>query len=135
IDWHGNGTVVDDAQGGGDVGAGTNQNFVAGPDFGGSHCQVQGRCPAGDGHAVAAAAILGEGLLEARNRLAERARNLAPAHGRDHGLDLIVANDRFEYFNHDGSSTRILSFSVPRNGPCLTLMHCMSSITRMAWMP
>jgi len=42
---------------------------------------------------------------------------------RDYGLE-----DR----NHFFTSTLTLSYSVPRNGPCFTLMHCMSSITRIA---
>ena len=33
------------------------------------------------------------------------------------------------------TSTFILSFSAPRKGPCLTLMHCMSSSTRTECVP
>lgn len=52
-----------------------------------------------------------------------------------YGIDLLLADDWFENWNHDLTSTVILSCSVPRNGPCLMLIHCISSMTRIACTP
>ena len=55
----------------------------------------------------------------------------------DNCFDLFFADNWIEDLDHELllTSTLILSFSAPMKGPCLTLMHCMSSMTRTACVP
>src|SRR5687767_11455292 len=98
---------------------------------------MQRRAAARDGDSVLAANVVRKFLFKRRNRFAERAGDLARAQRRHDSLDLFLAEDGLENLDHELllTSTLILSFSAPRKGPCLTLMHCMSSSTRTACVP
>src|SRR5215213_10548060 len=117
-----------------DISARTHKHFVTRADACRGDREMQRRTAAAHRHAVFTLDVLREPLFESGDRFSERARNLTALECSDHCLYLFVSDDRLENFNHEllATSTLILSFSAPRKGPCLTLMHCMSSSTRTA---
>lgn len=72
-----------------------------------------------------------------QTRMSEQSHTLQrKASSRDkNGLSFPLSHICLEDRNHFLTSTNTLSCSVPRNGPCLTLRHCMSSMIRMPWTP
>src|SRR5689334_9907868 len=120
------------SQGGSNIRRGTDQHLITGSNPRRGHCQMQRRGSTADCHRVLATTILGEAAFELWQALSKGTRDFTGAQRGDYGLYFVFAQLWFKYRNHDSTSTKILSRSGPRKGPCLTEMHCMSSITRMA---
>ena len=128
--------VVVRGQRGRDVGAGADQHLVARADAGRRDRELQRGGAARHRHAVLRADVVGELALEARGsprRTSPRSRRGARPRRPPRSPPRRCRARR------PGSSrvtsTSTLSSSSPRNGPCLTLSACMSSITRIAWTP
>ena len=86
-------TVVDHRQGGRDVGAFADKNFVAWLQADGGDCEVQRSRAARDRHAMLDAAELGEFVFESVQRLAKVAGDFTAAQRLCDGLDLFLADD------------------------------------------
>ncbi len=136
INWNGYSAVMICGERGCDVCAGADQNFVARFYAGGRNRYVQRGRAAAYRDAVPGAAIGSKFFLELRNGPAKRTRYFAPSERVCNRLNVFFADRGFKYGDHFCDCPTItLSFSIPRNGPCFMLMHCMSSITRMEWIP
>src|SRR5687768_6260931 len=109
----------------------TYQDLISRLDAGRDNGKMQGNGPICYSNPVLAAAIFGKLSLELPQRFAKGSRNFTPLECGNDRIDLILLDDGFKNRNfHLWSSTLTLSYSVPRNGPCLTLIHCISSMTR-----
>src|SRR5688572_16255404 len=120
-----------------DICAGTNQHFIARADACCRDRDMQRSATAAHRDAIFASTISSELFFEARYRFSKRTGDLTAPERCNDRFYFFFADYRIENFDHQLllTSTLILSFSAPRKGPCLTLMHCMSSITRTAWVP
>src|ERR1700685_3187160 len=125
------GAVVEDPQSRRDIGAGADQDFVTRPDARRIDCEVERGSSAGHGNAVLASAISRETLLEAIEIAPEISGNLASPQRIGYVGDLRFTDRGFKNGYHYFTSISTLSRSAPRNGPCLTLTHCMASRIRI----
>ena len=137
VDRDRHGAVVVRGERGRDVRGRADEHFVSGRQVQRLHGEVESGRPARGRDPVARADEGRELLLERGQVLAERARDLAGANGRRHGLGLLLADERLVDRDHAvvSTTTSTLSTSSPKKGPCLTLRAWKSSITWIAWTP
>src|SRR5581483_4330710 len=137
VDRHRNAAVAVDTERSRDVRASADQDLGAGLEAERAHSELERRGAARHGDAVRGADVVRELALERGQILPERARDLPGPHGGRNRLDVLLVDDRLVDRDHAAGSvwTTTLSWSSPRNGPCVTLIAWKSYTTRIACAP